>query len=53
MDEGGALALSSKFMRTCHKINIIAQTTGADASSFYGESEIPNKIGIIPQEILY
>ena len=43
VDEDGALARSSEFMRTCHKMNIIVQTTGGDASSLNGKSESPNK----------
>ena len=30
-------------MKTCHKTNIIVQTTGVDASSINGKSESPNK----------
>ena len=30
-------------MKTCHKINIIVQTTGRDAYFMSGKSEIPNK----------
>ena len=44
MDEDGALARSSEFMRTRHNMNIIVQTTGGYASSINGKSEIPNKI---------
>ena len=33
VDEYGALARSLEFMRTCHNMNIIVQTTGGDASS--------------------
>ena len=43
VDEDGALARSSEFMRTCHNMNIIVQTTGGDASSLNGKSESPNK----------
>ena len=38
VDEDGALPRSSEFMRTCHKMNIIVQTTGGDASSLNGKS---------------
>ena len=41
--EYGALERSSRFMRTCHKMNIIVQTTSRDASSINGKNEIPNK----------
>ena len=44
VDEYGALARSSEFMRTRHDMNIIVQTTGGYASSINGKSEIPNKI---------
>ena len=43
VDEYGALARSSEFMRTCHNMNIIVQTTGGDASSLHGKSESPNR----------
>ena len=43
VDEDGSLARSSKFMRTCHNMNIIVQTTGGDSSSLNGKSESPNK----------
>ena len=43
VDEDGALARSSEFMKTCHNMNIIVQTTGGDASSLNGKSESPNK----------
>ena len=43
VDEDGALARSSEFMKTCHNMNIVVQTTGGDASSLNGKSEIPNK----------
>ena len=43
VDEDGALARSSEFMRTCHNMNIIVQTTGGDASSLNGKNESPNK----------
>ena len=41
--EYGELARSSDFMRTCHKMNIIVQTTSRDASSINWKNEIPNK----------
>ena len=43
VDEDGALERSSEFMNTYHNMNIILQTTGGDASSLNGKSEIPNK----------
>ena len=43
VDEYGALSRSSELMKTCHSMNIIVQTTGGDASSLNGKSEIPNK----------
>ena len=42
VDEYVSLARSSEFMRTCHNMNIIVQTTGGDASSLNGKSESPN-----------
>ena len=42
-DEDGALARSSKFMKTCHNMNIIVQTIGIYASSLNSKIEIPNK----------
>ena len=38
VDEDGALDRSSEFMRTCHNMNIIVQTTGGDDSSLNGKS---------------
>ena len=32
VNEDGALARPSEFMKTCHNMNIIVQTTGGDAS---------------------
>ena len=43
VDEYGALARSSEFMKTCHNMKIIVQTIGGYASSLNGEIEIPNK----------
>ena len=43
VDEDGALAISSEFMKTFHNMNIIFQTTGVDAFSINGKSEINNK----------
>ena len=43
VDEDGVLARYSEFMKTCHNINIIVQTTGIDASSINGKIESPNK----------
>ena len=42
VDEYGVLARSSEFMKTCHNMNIIVQTTGEDSYFFNGKSEIPN-----------
>ena len=53
VDEDGALARSSEFMKTCHKMNIIVQTTGGDASSLNGKSESSNKtLANITRDIL-
>ena len=43
VDEDGALARSSEFMKKCHKMNIIVQNTGGDASSLNSKIESPNK----------
>ena len=43
VDEYGALARSSEFMKTCHNMNIIFQTKGGDTSSLNGKNESPNK----------
>ena len=43
VDEYGALEISSEFMRKYNRMNIIFQTTGADASSLNGKIKIPNK----------
>ena len=43
MDEYGALARSSEFMRTCYNMNIIVQTTGEYSSSLNGKRKIPDK----------
>ena len=43
VDEYGALARYSEFMKTCHNMNIKVQTTGGYASSISGKSEIPDK----------
>ena len=43
VDEYGAIEKYSEFMKTCHNMNIIAQSTGGDASSINGKSESPNK----------
>ena len=42
VDEDGALARSSEFMKTCHNMNTIVQTTGGDDSSLNGKSESLN-----------
>ena len=43
VDEYGALARYSVFMKTYHNMNIIVQTTGGYASFLNGKSESPNK----------
>ena len=43
VDEDGALARSSEFMKTYHNINIIVHTTGGDASYINVKSGSPNK----------
>ena len=43
VDEDGALEKSSEFIKTCHNINIIVQTTDGDAYSLNGKSESTNK----------
>ena len=43
VDEDGALERSSEFMKTCHDMNIIFQTTGGDTSYLKGKSKITNK----------
>ena len=53
VDEDGALARSSEFMKTCHNMNIIVQTAGGYASSLNDKSEIPNKkIANITRDLL-
>ena len=42
VDENGALNRYFGFMKTCHNMNIIVQTTGGDASSLIVKSEYPN-----------
>ena len=43
VDEVEAPARSSGFIKTCHNMNIIVQTTGGDTSCINVKSEIPNK----------
>ena len=43
VDEDGALERSSEFMKTCHNMNIIVQTTGGYASYLNGKSESLDK----------
>ena len=43
VDEDVALARYSEFMKICHNMNIIVQTTGGDVSSLNGKIEGPNK----------
>ena len=53
VDKDGALVRSSKFMKTCHNMNIIFQTKGGDASSINCKSESPNnKFGNITRALL-
>ena len=42
VNEDGALARSSEFMKTFHIMNIIVQNTGVYTSSLNGKSKIPN-----------
>ena len=42
VDEYGALARSSEFIKTCHNMIIIVHTTGGDAFSLNVKSESPN-----------
>ena len=39
MDQYGSLERSSEFMKTCHNMNIIFQTTGIDASSLNDKNQ--------------
>ena len=43
VDEDGELARSSEFMKTCHSMNIIVQTTGGYAYYLNDKSESHNK----------
>ena len=43
VDEDGAPARYSEFMKTCHNMNIIVQTAGGDAYYLNGKNESPNK----------
>ena len=43
VDEDRALEISSEFMRTCHKMNIIFQTIGGYSSQLNRKVETPNK----------
>ena len=43
VDEYEAMARYSEFMRTCHNMNIIVQTTCGYSCLLNGRSEIPNK----------
>ena len=43
VDEDRALERSSDLMKACHRMNIIVQTTGGDASSRNGTRKIQNK----------
>ena len=43
VDEDGALARYSEFVKSWHIINIIVQTTGGYSYSLNDKSEIPNK----------
>ena len=53
VEEYGSLVIYTEFINTCHKTNIIFQTTGEDASSLNSKSEIPNKkIANITRDLL-
>ena len=52
VNEYGALARSSRFIKTCHNMNIIVQTTGSYASSLDGKIEIPIRHLLISQEFV-
>ena len=53
VDEDGALARSSEFMKTYNNMNIIVQIIGGDASSLHGKSEISNtKLSNIAKALL-
>ena len=43
VEEDGEISRYSEFMRICHNMNIIVQTTGGDVSSINGKIESPNK----------
>ena len=43
VDEYGSLAIFYEFMKTCHNMNIIVQTTCGDASSLNGKIESPHR----------
>ena len=53
VNEDGALARSSEFMRTCHNMNIIVHTTGGDASSINGKLKVLIRHFLILQELFY
>ena len=43
VDKDGEIAISSKFVNTCHNMNIIVQNTGRDTYSLNGKSESSNE----------
>ena len=53
VDEYGEISRSSEFMKTCHNMNIIVQTTGGYASSINVKSENPDrKLSNITRDLL-
>ena len=52
-DEDGALESSSKFMKTCQKMNITFQTTSGDASSLNEKAKYQIIHWIITQGLFY
>ena len=42
VDEDGEISRSSESVKTCHNMNIIVKTTGVDAYSLNGNSDISN-----------
>ena len=53
VDEDGALARSGESLNTCHKMNIISQTTGGYASSLNGKVKVLIRPLLVSQELLY
>ena len=53
VDEDGALGRSYEFMKTCHNMDIIVQTTGKDASSLNGKIRtLNNTLDNITRDLL-